>query len=649
MGSHFHGFVSAVTRFASYNPVMRLSLRALTTPTLAGTLACIVASVAGAQRRPPQEFTRQGLLITNFAVANGVDLKTGRRVADEVRDQIAKLVDKRATLVIDDYDIRERMYRAGFNPDSTYTEHMIFSIGQSLRADEYVEGLVAKDPKGFKLTATVILMRDKRLRQPLPSVTAPTVDQAAAVMAKHLHASLVQSVYVRRCENSLRELKAAQGITQSREAIAQYSNSVLSRICLTWALRQTGATASAVLDVSEQVLAIDPKSFHALESAAISLDSLRRRDAAADMWLRVAATDTTNLELALRVIDALVKGGSAKRAEPFVLKLSDSDRENLKLAQQKWRVTFETKNWARALEAGEFMAKKDSLARTDSTFWLRMATVYRNSNKPFKAIETLAYAVNSFPGDPRLYSLYTQYVKTEADTVLPRGLGLFPKSAELQAINARELRTRGKLAESLEASRKAMELDSTMSQGEMMVAQLELELGRPDSALSAMRRALSRGDDSSMVAQFALSKGNALYRAANGTHASNDFAVALRFLAFSDSIRHTVQATFLMGATALGLAQAALTEAPKLTDKVESCRLAKLGSDMIPVARSGLQAGQDAYGDAAKQSLEYVTQLETYVAPQVTAFCAAPAVKDSMPPSTEPKKPPSVLGSRNRK
>jgi tetratricopeptide (TPR) repeat protein len=539
------------------------------------------------------------------------------------------------------------MYRAGFNPDSTYTEDMIFSIGKSLRADEYVEGLVARDPKGFKLTATVILMRDKRMRQPLPTVIASTLDDAANAMAKQLNASLVQSVYVRRCENALRELKAAQGIVQAREAVTQYPNAVIARICLTWGLRQTGAPAAAVLDVAEQALAIDPKSFHALESAATALDSLHRRDAAAEMWLRLAATDTTNLDLALTVIDRLVKGGSAKRAEPFVLKLADSDRENLRIAQQKWRVTFETKNWSRALEAGELMAKHDSLARTDSTFWLRLATVYRNTNKPFKAIETIAYGVNNFPGDPRLYSLYTQYVKLEADTVLPRGLGLFPRSAELQAINARELRTRGKLAESLEASKTAIALDSTMSQGEMMVAQLEIELGRPDSALSAMRRALTHGDDSSMVAQFALSKGNALYRTANGTHATTDFSVALRFLAFSDTVRHSVQATFLMGATALGLAQAALTEAPKSTDKAESCRLAKLGGDMIPVARSGLQAGQEAYGDAAKQSLEYVTQLEPYVGPQVTAFCTTPAPKDTMPPAAEPKKPPPALHSRD--
>jgi tetratricopeptide (TPR) repeat protein len=626
--------------------MMRLSLRALTIPTLAGSLVCAFAVVSHAQRRPPQEFTRQGLLITNFDV-KGVDLKTGRRAGDALRDQIEKLVDKRAILVIDDYDIRDKMYRAGFNPDSTYTQNMIFSIGQSLRADEYVEGVVTRDAKGFRLQATVVLMRDKRLRQPLPAVTGVSIDEAAVTLAKHLNASLVQSVYMRRCENSLRELKGVNGVAASREAITKYPGAVLARICLVWALRQTNAPPSSVLDVAEQVLAADPNSFHAIESAALSLDSLKRRDAAADMWLRLAATDTTNLELALRVINSLMMGGSPKRAEPFVLRLSDSDRENLRLAQQKWRVTFETKNWTRALEAGELMAKRDSAARGDSTFWLRLATVYRNTDKPFKAIETLAYAVNAFPNDPRLYSLYTQYVKSEADTVLPRGLGLFPKSAELQALNARELRTRGKLAEAVEASRKAIELDSTMSQGELMVAQLEIELGRPDSALSALRRALARGEDSSMVAQFALAKGNTLYRAANGTHLSSDFALALRFLAFSDSVRPSVQSTFLKGATALGFAQAALTEAPKLADKVESCRLAKLGGDMVPVARAGLQAGTEAYGDAAKQSLEYLAQLEPYVAPQVTAFCTAPAARDTVPAAPDPKKPPALAPFRD--
>ncbi|MEO5568063.1 MAG: hypothetical protein ABIR92_06205 [Gemmatimonadaceae bacterium] len=602
--------------------MQRTFSRVVAAMALAGAV-CLLPHPSIAQRRPAQEFTRQGLLITNFAVGSGIDLRTGRRAGDFVRGRVAKLVDKRAITVIDDYDIRDKMYRAGFNPDSTYTVEQIFSIGRVLRADEYVEARVTRDQNRTRLTATLVLMRDKRMQQPLPAVTGATLEEAADAMARNVNAALGQLVLQRRCENALREGKGSVALSNAREAVTLYPSAVLARICLGWALRATGASDVEVLTVAEEILAIEPTSFHALESAALALDSLRRKDAAATMWLRFAATDTNDLELAHRAINSMMFGGTPKRAEPLVLNLSNRYRDNVPMAQQKWRVTFETKNWPKALEAGEFLLERDSIARADSTFWLRLATVYRASNLPFKAVETLARAVSSFPRDPRLYALYTQYVKTEADSVLPRGLQLFPQSADLQALNAKELRGRGKLAESLEATKRAIELDSAMSQGELMVAQLEMELGRPDNALSSLRRALTKGEDSSVVAQFALSKGNTLYRAANGTRLSGDFGLALRFLALSDSVKPTVQSTFLMGATALGLAQAALTEAPKLTDRVEQCRLAKLGAEMVPVARTGLQAGQTTYGEAAKQSLDYLITLDPFVAQQMTAFCGS--------------------------
>jgi tetratricopeptide (TPR) repeat protein len=222
----------------------------------------------------------------------------------------------------------------------------------------------------------------------------------------------------------------------------------------------------------------------------------------------------------------------------------------------------------------------------------------------------------------RIDALYTQYVRSEADTVIPRGLALFPQSADLRNIQARDLRSRGKLQDALDATKQAVSLDSTMVQGDLVVAQLEMELGRPDSALSSLHRALARGADSAVVAQFAVAKGNSLFQAANGTHSSADFRLALRFFTFADSTHTSVQATFLTGATALSLAQAALTEAPKLTDKVESCKLARVGADMMRMAKTGLDSGRDLYADAAKQYLDYLGQLDPYVGPQVAAFCS---------------------------
>lgn len=376
--------------------------------------------------------------------------------------------------------------------------------------------------------------------------------------------------------------------------------------------------------VERAVLDVDSMSAHAVEEAAVALDSLHRTDAAGAMWLRLASTDTGNVDLALRISYSLLDGHNTKLAEPFLARVSRSHPDDLRLVQQLWRAAFENRSWRVAIGAAQVLLARDSVARGDSTFYLRIATAYHEVDEPYHAIETLAHGVSSFPGDARLYALYAQYVTTEADTVVPRGLSLFPRSAGLLAMNGKQLHAKGKLAEAVDATRQAIALDSTMSQGQLTVAQLEVELGRPDSALAALHRAIAVGEDTSLVAQFALAKGNSMYRAANGTKASADFAMALRFLAFADTVRATTQSKFLVGAAALGVAQSALTEATQVKDKAESCRLARLGADMIPLARNGLQAGQDAFGDAAKQSLEYLDQLDPYAAQALTSWCDKP-------------------------
>jgi tetratricopeptide (TPR) repeat protein len=583
------------------------------------------ASIASGQRGkkdPPLEFTRQGLLIMNFSPGPGADLRLGRRAADAVRDRVDKLVNKREVEVIDGDNIRTQLERAGYSADTTFSPGEARAIGRFLRADEFLVARVMATPAGTRISGHLVLLRDDNLRQPLPEVTATKLDSAAHLFAKSIAAARGQLIPERRCENALREGSSLRAINAAKEGVAAYPQSTIARTCLVWALRQSKSVANELLTVSREILAQDSGNVHAIEGAAVALDSLRRRDEAATMWLRLAATDTANVELQLKIAYALADGGNSKRAEPFILTLSEKHPDDIRLTQQKWRIAYDNKSWTHAIEAAEIMVDRDEMARADSTFFYRLAVAYHNSAKPYKAIKTLAHGVDTFPKDVRLYSLYTQYLKAEADSVLPRGLALFPQSADLLALNAKELRARGKIAESLDATKRAVELDSTMAQGRLTVAQLEIELGRPDSALMALRRAVAGGEDSALVAQFALSKGNAFYRAANGTKSSTDFGLALRFISFADSVRSSQQSKFLIGATAFGIAQSALTEATKLKDKTESCRLAKLGAAMVPVARTGLKAGEEMFAEAAKQSLDYLDQLDPYVAQELTAYCS---------------------------
>ena len=282
--------------------------------------------------------------------------------------------------------------------------------------------------------------------------------------------------------------------------------------------------------------------------------------------------------------------------------------------------------------SGEKLLAHDSEALSDSVFFLRLATAYRANAQIFKAVETVARGVATFPKDARLYALYTQFVKEEADTVIGRGIALYPNSAELLALNAKDLRAKGKVAEALDASKKAVALDSTIAQGRLMVAQAEIDLGRPDSALVTLRHAVSAGEDKSAVAQFALSKGNVLFRAANGTKSRADFQLAMRFLSFADSLKSTPQTKFLLGAAALSVAQTALTDAPKIMIREESCVVSQIGADTIPIARASLEAGQDVSPEATKQFLEYLDQISPYADKQIAAFCtAAPSQPKKIP------------------
>jgi len=581
----------------------------------------MVSAVPTAAQKKAPEFTRQGLLITTFVPRGTADLGFGRKAADEVRGRVSKLSNKREVDVISGGDIGWQLTRAGMPEDTLLDEQTIRTLGRLMRADEYVIGTVERAPGRVRLSGRLVLMRDRRMAEPLPPATGQDVGLAADQFGRALAAARNELIPQRRCENALRDMQPERALQFAREAVAAYPAGVLAHLCLTWALRATGAPSAEVLTAAREVLAGDSLNPHGLENAAIALDSLRRRDESATYWLRLAATDTADLELTQRVVLAMVFGGSARRAEPLVVRAADAHPDSIGLRRLAWRVTYENRHWPAAIKQGEALMAADSATTKDSVFTLRLASAYRANGETYKAISLAARGVVAFPGDVKLYTLYTQFVKSEADSVVPRGIALFPRSAELLAMQAKDLRARGQLAEALAASRQALAVDSTLDRGELMIAQGEIELGRPDSALVALRRALVRGEDTALIAQFALGRGNALLKAANGTKTRDDFQLAMRFLALADTLRRTPQSAFLLGVAAYSITQSALSDAPKMTEKTQSCELSHLGAETLPVARAGLEAGQEVSPEAAKQFLDYLGQMEPYVQRQIDAFC----------------------------
>ena len=588
--------------------------RALSVATLLAMVWHPARNPLGAQRQ--QEFTEQGLLVAPFKSA---DRKLGNKVADEIRGRVEKAGNKRELEVIDEKAMTTALFNAGFPADMVPDLTQVRALSRYLRADEYLMGSVDRTPAGFRVSARLILARDVRMQQPLPDAVDPDAERAAARMASAVTEARRQLVPQRRCENHLREGRAAQAMDAAREGVRLYPRSTLARRCLLAAQLAIGTPADSILTVAGEMLRADSASFHALEGAAQAYDVLKNKDRAAEMWLRLQRSDTTDVELGERVVTALVLDGNSLKAQPLVTRLSDAMPEHLGLMRLRWQVLFANKSWKEASRVGGILLATDSLSVKDSTFFLRLATAYKSNGDAVRAVEIAARGLQQFPKDPRLFSTYVQLVRGEAVDGLTRGLAAFPQNAEFKVMQSQDLKVRGKAEESVDAMREALALDSTIQHGHLQLARAQAELGQNDSAFATLKRALSVGEDSALIAQFALARGNQLYRAANSTKMRPDYLLALRFLSLADSVRQSPQAKLLMGVTALSVAQSAATEAPKTKD----CELSRLSSDMIAIAQPNLAAGVELATEAVKQYQDYLTQLQPISAKQVEVFCKA--------------------------
>jgi tetratricopeptide (TPR) repeat protein len=580
-----------------------------------------VRNTLGAQRQ--QEFTQQGLLIAPFKSG---DKKLGNKIADQIRGRVEKSGNKRDLEVIDERSLTNALFNAGFPPEMVPDLTQVRALSRFLRADEYLMGTVDKTPAGYRVRARLILARDVRMQQPLPDAIDADAERAAARMAAAVTEARRQLTPQRRCENHLREGRANQAVAAARDGVQLYARSTLARRCLLAAHLVIGTAADTVLGVAGEMLRVDSASFYALEGAAQAYDVLKNKERAAEMWLRLQESDTTDLALGERVVSALVFDGNTVKAEPLVTRLSDAAPEHMGLMRLRWQVLFANKSWKEATRIGGILLATDSLSMKDSTFMLRLATAYKASGDAVRAVEVASRGLQAFPKDPRIFSTYVQLVRGEAVEGLTRGLAAFPQNAEFKVMQSQDLKTRGKAEESVDAMREALALDSTIEHGHITLARAQADLGQNDSAFATLRRALTVGDDSALIAQFALARGNQLYQAANRTRMRPDYMLAMRFLSLADSVRNSPRAKLLMGAAALSVAQSAATEAPKTKD----CELSRLGFDMLAIAQPNRAAGVEVAAEAVKQYQDYLIQLQPISAKQVEVFCKGTMGADSV-------------------
>ncbi len=572
--------------------------------------------ILAAPLRAQDRFVTQILMVPTF---HGPNRDAAHEAADIVRNRVADAFHNKGLRVISAGSVAHWLEQSGFNEDMGLMPSEREALARHFRADEEVFGAVAPVDSGYRVDAQIVLTRDPRMVQPFSAV-ARSVREAAEVVAREVIVARSQMVPLRECENAVRAGAFAKAATFASGAIAAYPPATLARVCLLSALeKMPGDHADSVIAVARALLARWPDSPIALEYLATTLDAQGDFAGAGAAWVRLLATDSLDESLTRRVVDALSREGNAALAEPLIVRGVKAHPGDLELLKLEWLVHLATSNWKAAVATGEQLEVRDEASKVDPDFYRRLASAYRADSQPVRALATAASGVTKFPDDAPLYSLYVQLLQAEHEAALPRGLARFPESADLHVMASQTLKEQGSVAQAAAEIQVALAANPRLPHGWLQLADDEMALQRPDSALAALNSGLANGESKATVAQFALARGNTLYARANGTKLRADFESARRFLQLANRLVPTPEAAFLLGAAALSVSQAAATEAPA----AKSCDLVRLADSTLTEAETNLATGRSAAPDAAQQFLDYASTLRPYVASQLKALCPA--------------------------
>ena len=202
----------------------------------------------------------------------------------------------------------------------------------------------------------------------------------------------------------------------------------------------------------------------------------------------------------------------------------------------------------------------------------------------------------------------------------------FKNNAALWSLYAQTLRLAGQLPQSLTAAQTAVKLDPKTEHGYLRIAQAQIDLNQPDSAIATLKQAVAAGEDKATVGQFLLVLGNKAYKDASAqtprTKADSlamreAFQHAVTILAAADSTAPSAASKFVLGVSAFKAGDLAIRE----NQSAKQCDLAKLAESSFLTAQINIAAGGSIDPKTAQQLLSALEQYRPAVEGQIKRFC----------------------------
>jgi tetratricopeptide (TPR) repeat protein len=435
-----------------------------------------------------------------------------------------------------------------------------------------------------------MLARDVSLAQPLPPVDAKDAGAAAKVIERELTEARKARPEYHQCEAALRDQKYADAAAAARAGIAKDANSTLNRLCLMSAYQYGKMGPDSVLRVAEEVMRQDSTSTLAMRDAVDAYTTKGDTAHAVAVMQKLARLDPTVRQPLIEILGRMNK---PEVALPIITEMLQDNPGDPQLLRYRFLLLASAKDYKKALQAGEDWMKADTAAATADLF-SRMIAIAQLDSQPQVASQYAARAVQKFPQNADLYMSYAQ-----------------------------ALRKSGQLQQSLDAAKRAVELNPKVENGALLVLATYNELKQPDSAFAWARRAAAAGVDKDAIGQGLLPIVGVAMKAAQDTTGKDDAArrqawmSAYQLSSTVDSIAPSPQVKLYEGIASFQVGLNALQG----LNKTRSCADAQLADDMWSASQIVLPAAAAYDKNTAGQIMGAIQQYYPNIAPAKKALC----------------------------
>ncbi|HKW47749.1 MAG TPA: hypothetical protein VJN70_09900 [Gemmatimonadaceae bacterium] len=567
--------------------------------TAAGAIAITAVSaprIVRAQTRGQQPAAdTPRILIATCHTSTAATSTLGVDVADALRNRVQQESSIRQLYVLSRNDINNYLTSSGYKADSALSVSDLKELAKLMRADEILDCSGTKTPNGVRVDSRLLLARDVSLAQPLGSVDGRDAGDVAKKIEHELSDARKALPEYHKCESALRDQKWAEAAAAARAGLVKDPNSTLSRLCLMSAYQYGKSGPDSVLRVAEDIMKVDSINTLAMRNAvdaymakATPADSAK----AVQVMVRLGRLDPTVRQSLLGMLGAMNK---PELALPMVNEMLQDNPGDPQLLRMRFLLLASAKDYKKALAAGDDWMKADTAAAT-ADLYTRLIAIASADSQPQLASQFAARAVQKFSTNADLYMLYAQ-----------------------------TLRKSGQLQQSLDAAKRAVELNPKVESGVQFVIVTYGDLKQPDSAMAFARRAVTGGADKATVSQSLLPIVGVALRAAQDTVGKDDAAKRAAWMnvyqisSTIDSIAPSAQLKLYSGIASFQVGLNALQG----LNKSRSCADAQLADDMWSASQIALPQGAAADKNTAATLMGAIQQYYPNIAPAKKQLCKA--------------------------